>query len=169
MYDNVMNKFKYGNFKNARYLDHESTNMFYPVLLTTFLDLTQSLLQEGHNDLALKLLHKYDAVLPDINTYIDVAGRKMFLAQAAYQLNDAALGNKWVNNIDTYLVDQLDYNYHLLQDDANSVNRRDVQIALQVINGMADFTRTSHQTALNQKLEAQLKDYGTKFAPVLGQ
>jgi hypothetical protein len=169
MYDNMMNKFKYGNFKNARFLDHESTNMFYPVMLTTFLDLTQSLQQEGHNDLALKLLHKYDAELPDINPYIDIAGRKMFLAQAAYQLNDATLGNKWVNNIDNYLVDQLDYNYHLLQDNANSVNRRDVQIALQVMNGLANFTQTSHQTALSNKLQAQLKEYGTKFGSILGQ
>jgi hypothetical protein len=51
MYDNMMNKFKYGNFKTAKYLDHESTNMFYPVLLTTFLDLARSLRREGHPDL----------------------------------------------------------------------------------------------------------------------
>ena len=32
MYSNVMNKFKWGNFKHAGYLDQQSTSMFYPQL-----------------------------------------------------------------------------------------------------------------------------------------
>ena len=66
MYDNMMNKFKYGNFKHARYLDHESTTMFYPVMVTTFLDLTQGLIKDGHPDLARKALHKFDEEMPDL-------------------------------------------------------------------------------------------------------
>ncbi len=50
MYNAVMNKFKWGHFKTAKYLDHESTTMFYPVMLTTFLDLTQDLVQHGKLD-----------------------------------------------------------------------------------------------------------------------
>jgi MFS family permease len=44
MYNNLMTKFKWGEFKTAKYLDHESTTMFYPVMMTTFLDLTQGLI-----------------------------------------------------------------------------------------------------------------------------
>ncbi|WP_183559732.1 DUF2723 domain-containing protein [Mucilaginibacter sp. SP1R1] len=169
MYDNIMNKFKFGNFKNARYLDHESTSMFYPVITSTFIDLTQNLMQEGHNDLALKVLHKYDQEMPDITPYIDVAGRKLFLAQLAFQLNDVVLGKKIVNGIDDYVTDQLDYNYRLLADNANNLNMRDVQISLQLLNGIADFTKESKQADVYNKVEAQLKDYMKKFAPVLGQ
>ncbi len=170
MYDNMMNKFKYGKFKTAKFLDHESTNMFYPVLLTTFLDLAHNLVNEGHPDMALKVLHKCDDELPeDLYPYIDVAARKMFLAQTAYQLNDTALGNKFVNNIDKFLVDQLDYNAYLLKDDMNRVNQRDVQISMQVLNGMAEYAKDAKQTAISNKLEAQLKDYATKFAPIIGQ
>jgi hypothetical protein len=93
----------------------------------------------------------------------------MFMAQLAYQLNDNTLGNKFINNIDEFLIDQLDYNYHLLQDNPDRVNQRDVQISLQVLNGMTEYTKTAHQTALSNKLEAQLKAYETKFAPLLGQ
>ncbi|MDR6943483.1 glycosyltransferase family 117 protein [Mucilaginibacter pocheonensis] len=168
MYNNVMNKFKFGNFKNARYLDHESTSMFYPVMLTTFIDLAQNLVQQGHNDLALKVLHKYDQEMPDITPYIDVEGRKLFLAQLAFQLNDVVLGKKLVTGIDNYVVDQLDYNYHLLNDNANNINTRDVQIGLQLLNGIADFTKESKQADINNKIQAQLKNYMKKFAPVLG-
>ncbi|HZX60073.1 MAG TPA: DUF2723 domain-containing protein, partial [Mucilaginibacter sp.] len=58
MYDNVVNKFKYGNFKHAKYLDQQSTNLFYPLVTATYLELTQSLMNEGRNDLALNALHK---------------------------------------------------------------------------------------------------------------
>ncbi|WP_374949476.1 protein O-mannosyl-transferase family [Mucilaginibacter sp.] len=169
MYDNVMNKFKFGNFKNAKYLDHESTNMFYPVLLTTFLDLARNLEEEGHADLALKVLHKCDEVLPDLNPYIDVTGRKLFMAQIAYRLGDAKLGNKLVNAIDAYLVDQLNYNYYQLQQGGGNINSRDVQIGIQVLNGITEFSKAGHQDALSKKFSVQLADYTTKFAPILGK
>ncbi|TSD67454.1 DUF2723 domain-containing protein [Inquilinus sp. KBS0705] len=169
MYDNMMNKFKYGNFKTAKYLDHESTGMFYPVMLTTFLDLTQNLMQEGHNDLALKLLHKYDKEMPEINPYIDVAGRKLFLAQSAYKLGDIALGNKIATAVNAYLVDQLNYNAYLLKNNRENVNMRDVQIGLQVMNGLMEYTKTYHQTALSNKIDAELKNYLSQFSSIMGQ
>lgn len=168
MYKNVMNKFRFGNFKTAKYLDHESTSMFYPVMITTFSDLIQNLMKEGHKDLALKVLHKYDQEMPDINPYIDIAGRKIFLAQMAFQLNDVVLGTKLVNNIDDYVVDQLDYNYHLLSSNSGGLSTRDVQISLQVLNGMSDFMKENNQTGLFKKFDGQLKDYVKKFSPLLG-
>ncbi|SEP08689.1 DUF2723 domain-containing protein [Mucilaginibacter sp. OK283] len=168
MYNNVMNKFKFGNFKTAKYLDHESTSMFYPVMTTTFTDLIQNLMKEGHNDLALKVLHKYDQEMPDINPYIDIAGRKIFLIQMAFQLNDVVLGTKMANHLDEYVTDQLDYNYHLLTSNDNTLSTRDVQIGLQILNGMTDFVKENNQPALFKKFDGQLKDYVKKFAPLLG-
>jgi len=167
MYDNVMNKFKYGNFKTAKYLDHESTSMFYPVMTTTFTDLIQNLMKEGHKDMALKVLHKYDKEMPDINPYIDIAGRKIFLIQMAFQLNDVVLGTKMANHLDDYVKDQLDYNYHLLTSNDNTLSSRDVQIGLQILNGMTDFVKENNQPALFKKFDGQLKDYVKKFAPLL--
>lgn len=167
MYDNMMNKFKYGNFKKATFLDHESVNMFYPVMLTTFLDLATNLESEGRGDLALKVLHKYDAELPELNPYVDVAGRKMYLAAIAYRLGDITLGNKITNTINNYLVDQLDFNYYNLKNNQAILNQRDVQIGLQVLNGLVNYTQQGHQDALNKKLAAELKDYETKFLPIL--
>jgi len=169
MYNNMMNKFKYGNFKTAKYLDHESTTMFYPVMVTTFLDLAQGLIKDGHPDLALKALHKYDQVMPDINPGLEVADRKIFMAQTAYTLHDMVLGNKFVNSVDDFLTDQLDYNYHLLQDNSSSLDTRTVQYGISFLNGLVGVTGENHQTALNNKLKAQLKDYEAKFASIMRQ
>jgi len=167
MYDNVMNKFKFGNFKHARYLDHESTTMFYPVMVTTFLDLINGLMKDGHTDLALKALHRYDEVLPDINPGLDVADRKIFFAQTAYSLHDIVLGDKFVNSVDNYLKDQLDYNYYLMQDNSETFSKRDVQYGVSFINGLAGITAENHRADLTKKLQNQLKDYETKFAAQL--
>jgi len=169
MYDNVMNKFKWGNFKTAKYLDHESVFMFYPVMLTTFLDLTQGLMAQNRPDLALNVLKKYDQEMPDLNPYVDVEGRKLYLAQASYKLNDVVLGNKISDDIDDYLTDQLDYNYYLLQDNSDQISPRDINIGVQIIAALAQFAKDAHQTALSNKLEGQYKDYATKFASILSQ
>jgi len=171
MYNNMMNKFKYGNFKTARYLDHESTTMFYPVMVTTFLDLAQGLIKDGHPDLALKVLHKYDEVMPDINPGLEVVDRKIFFAQTAYDLHDIVLGNKFINSVDDYVTDQLDYNYYLMKDNSGEFNSRDVQYCMSFLNGMIGMTSAgdNHQTALTNKLKAQIKDYENKFSAILGR
>ncbi|MDB4919914.1 DUF2723 domain-containing protein [Mucilaginibacter sp.] len=167
MYNNMMTKFKYGNFKTAKYLDHESTTMFYPVMVTTFLDLADGLVKDGHPDLAIKALHKFDDVMPDINPGLEVADRKIFMAQTAYGLHDNVLANKFITSVDNYIVDQLDYNYNLLKNNSGNLDLRNVQYGVSFINAMVGITSDNHQTALSAKLSAQLKDYSNKFAPVL--
>jgi hypothetical protein len=169
MYDNIMNKFKWGHFKTAKYLDPESTTMFYPVILSTVLDLTQNLIQEGHHDLALKVLHKYDAEMPDIYPFIDMARNKYYLVATAYTLNDISYANRFANSIDTYLTDQLDYNYSLLQKDVSQVDGRAVQIGLSLLNGISQLAKENHQTAISDKMQKQLKDYESKFSAILGK
>ncbi|MES2377778.1 MAG: DUF2723 domain-containing protein [Bacteroidota bacterium] len=168
-YNNIMNKFKFGKFKTAKYLDHESTTMFYPVMITTFLDLIQSLMAEGHNDLALKALHKYDEVMPDLNVDMRITGSKFYMAQNAYKLHDIALATKYVTSINSYIVDQLEYANVQLQNNSGAFNPREVQMGIQLIYSMADEARSNHQTELYNKYMAELKNYETKFASIFKQ
>jgi len=169
MYDNVINKFKFGNYKHAKYLDNVSTIQFYLTMELTFGDLTKGLIKDGHRDLALKAIHKFDEQMPDINPDIDTAAQKFFLAQTAYQLDDTKLGNKYVKSVDSFVADQLDYNYSLFQNNRENLDQRTVQIGVQLLNGMADTAKSNHQEALSNQLQAQLKDYENKFAMVQGK
>jgi len=167
MYNNVMNKFKFGNFKTAKYLDHESTTMFYPVLIATFLDLSQNLIKQGQPEKALNVLHKYEQVMPDLNIDIRTADSKFFIAQTAYQLKDLTFGAKMVNSIDAYLTDVLDYDYTMVQSNSGSISPRDIAFSIQLIGGMGEFAKNNHQTELATKLQNQVKDYESKFASIL--
>ncbi|WP_295792769.1 DUF2723 domain-containing protein [Mucilaginibacter sp.] len=167
MYENIMTKFKFGNFKTAKYLDHESTTMFYPVMVTTFLDLADGLVKDGHPDLALKALHKFDDVMPDMTPGIEVANRKIFMAQTSYNLHDNVLGNKLMTSVNDYLIDQLDYNYYLMKDNSGAFDIRTVQYGVSFLNAMVEFTGNSHQTQLTKKFNDELKDYTNKFGGVL--
>ena len=170
MYNNVVNKFKFGNYKHAKALDNVSTTQFYPNLVTTFNELAEGLIKDGHRDLALKAIHKFDEQMPDINPDIDTAAQKFFLAQTAYKLDDLKLGNKYVKSIDNFITDQLDYNYALLQkNDNEAVDTRTVQFGVQILSGMADTVKNKHQDALGNQLNAQLKDYENKFAVLEGK
>ncbi len=170
MYDNVVNKFKFGNFKHARLLDNVSTTQFYPNMEMTFIDLTQGLIKDGRRDLALKAIHKFDEQMPDINPDIDTAAQKFFLAQTAYKLDDLKLGNKYVKSVDNFITDQLDYNYALLKNNNNeAMDPRTVQFGVQILNSMVDTTKSNHQDALSNQLQAQLKDYENKFAVLEGK
>jgi hypothetical protein len=169
MYDNVVNKFKFGNYKHAKYLDNVSTTQFYLTMQLTFNDLTQGLIKDGRRDLALKALHKFDEQMPDINPDIDTAAHKFFLAQTAYKLDDVKLGNKYVKSVDDFITDQLDYNYTLLQNNRENIDDRTVQIGVQLLTSMVDTTKNSSQTELSNRLKSQLKDYENKFAALQGR
>jgi len=41
---------------------------------------------------------------------------------------------------------------------------RTVQLGMQLLNGMTDTAKASHQTELGNRLQAQLNDYENKFA-----
>jgi len=169
MYKNVMEKYKWGNMKNARYLDHESSTMFYPLILSTFSNLAQSLLNEGHPDMASKALHRYLDVMPDIYPDIESAIRKNFIAQTFYQLNEPKVANDIMKSVDAYLKDQLDYNATLLQKSPGDIDMRTVQYGISVLNDMATITKRYQQTALANDFDKQLRDYEGKFSGLLGQ
>lgn len=167
MYDNMMNKFKWGKFKTAKYLDQQSTQVFYPQIVQAFADLAVGLVKDGHPDLAKHAIHKYNAVMPDINPNLMAAQGKISLADTSYKLHDAQMGNKLVASVDNYLTDQLDYNYYLLQNNATEVNPGMVQYSLKFLDGMAAITKEGEQAELSNKLIAQVADYENKFAAVL--
>jgi hypothetical protein len=169
MYNTMMNKFKFGKFKTAKFLDHESTTMFYPVMMTTFIDLLDDLMEKGRNDLALNLLRKYDQVMPDLDIDMRITRSKFSLAQRAFKLNDIAFATKYFNNIDNYIVDQLDYSYVQLKNHSGAYNPYEVQTGIEILYGMADVARVGHQTATYDKYTAQIKKYEGQFASLFKQ
>jgi hypothetical protein len=163
MYHNMMTKFKWGNMKNASYLDHESMTMFYPLITRLYSNLSDNLIKEGHLDLAKNVLKKYDDVMPGIISSTEVAVRKYYMIESAYRMGDFTLANKLSNQVDDYVTNLLNYNYALLKNNETSVDNRDIQYSMSILSGLVDFTKNFKQTALNTKFSTQLKDFEGKF------
>jgi hypothetical protein len=169
MYNNMVNKYRYGNFKTAKYLDHESLTLFYPLITRLYATLADNLLKEGHQDLAKNAMKKYDDMMPSQIISSELAVRKYYMVESLYRMGDATLGNKLANQIDDYIIDQLKYSYVLYQKNDAGINTRDVQLFLSLLNGMTTLTKDNKQDALSAKISAQLKDYGAKFIGIQSQ
>jgi hypothetical protein len=163
MYQNMMTKFKWGNMKNARYLDHESMTMFYPLITRLYSNLSDNLLREGHIDLAKNVLKKYDDVMPGIIPSTEVAVRKYYMVESAYRMGYITLANKLSSQVDDYVINLLNYNYTLVKNNDTNVENRDIQYSMSLLSGLVDFTKNYKQTALNTKFSAQLKEFEGKF------
>lgn len=166
MYNNMMTKFKWGNMKNARYLDHESLTMFYPIILKQFAMLVEHLVKDGRTDLAKQALERYDNVMPELVPYADIEIKKYYLIEQAYKLGETSLANKWVDQMDDYLNNLLGYNYTIMQNGSGDVNSRELQLSMSLLNGVVTLAHDFHQTDRYNKLNAQLADYSKKLGTV---
>jgi hypothetical protein len=169
MYNNVMNKFKWGNMKTADYLDHESLTMFYPLIIHTYLNLAQNLAKEGHVDLAKNALHKYMEVMPAIIPVTEAAVRKYYLSEVAYRVSENDIADKTVSQLDDYITNSLNYNYTLFKDGKTDLRNNDIQFALSLLNGLVGLTKQFNHTGLSAKYTAQMTDYAAKFGVKLGK
>ncbi|PWK74237.1 heme A synthase [Mucilaginibacter oryzae] len=162
MYDNMMNKYKWGNMKNASYLDHESLTMFYPLITRLYSTLADDLMKQGKADSARKVLKRYDDVMPATINSLEIAVRKYYMIDNAYKLNNIQLGNKIATQVNDYVTNLLDYNYALYQKGETTLESRDIQYSMQILGGLVEFTK-QFKSPLYGKFSAQLSVYEKKF------
>jgi hypothetical protein len=167
MYNNFINKFKYGKMKTASYLDHESLNMFYPMFSRLYLTLADNLFKEGHADLAVKALHKYSQEMPDFIPTQEVAVRRYYMTELGYRLGDKALADKTTAIIADYVMDMLDYNLALFKDGKTGMNE-DIQFGASLLSGLSTLTKT-YNPALSAKYKSKLDMYVKTFGIDMNQ
>ncbi|WP_121812748.1 glycosyltransferase family 117 protein [Mucilaginibacter kameinonensis] len=163
MYENMMTKYRWGNMKNASYLDHESMTMFYPLITRLYSTLADDLAKAGKPDSARKVLKKYDEVMPTTINSLEIAVRKYYMIENAYRLNDIPLGNKLANLVDDYVNNQLNYSYALLQKGETNLENRDLQYSMQILGGLVEFSKQYKQPQLFNKFNTQLSGFEKKF------
>ena len=120
MYDNLMNKFKFGGIdKPGIYIDENTMRMCY-THRRIFAQLITQLMKEGKKDKALAALEYAEKMIPAFNVPYDVQNGALEMAEAYYQLGNNTkadqiideLANKSVEYLTWYL--SLDDNYLLM-------------------------------------------------------
>ncbi len=161
MYDNMMNKFKWGNIKNARYLDPESLRMVFTIV-NNFNILAENLYKEGRIEEARKALNKCIEVTPDKIYSLNFSIRRYSMAELFYKLKEVKQANKIVESTANFVEDELNFLYSMSKDNP-SLNARDIQMGMSILNELARLTADYGQTSLNHAIEAKFKDLENKF------
>lgn len=161
MYTNMMTKFKWGNMKNASYLDPESLRMSFTII-NHFNILAENLYKEGRIAEARKALLKCIEVVPDKNYSLNFTIRKYYMADLLYKVKEPGKANELVSNTANYIEEQLNYLSAIAKTKEN-LNEREVQLGMYVMGEMVKLTQQNGQNELSKKLQASYSSMDSKF------
>lgn len=160
MYNNMMNKFVWGNMKNADYLDPESTRMI-TIIMRSFNLLAEELYNQGRTEDARKTILKSLEVVPDKNYAFYSILQRYYSIGLLYKLNQVKEANKLTEQTADYITAELNYLADIQSKRGVSLN--DAQLGLYVLNELIKVTEENKQTALNNSIKNKFQALETKF------
>ncbi|WP_207428162.1 DUF2723 domain-containing protein [Pedobacter sp. SYSU D00535] len=162
MYNNVMNKFVWGNMKNASYLDPESTRMI-ATIIKSFNILAEKLLAEGKTEEAKKVLQKAQEVIPEQNYLFYYILHKYYTADLLYKVNEPAKANKLMESLASYIERELNYVHQISTGIRPNLSTNDVQLGISVLNEMIKTAEANKQPAVASSLRNKFQALESKF------
>jgi len=153
MYDNMLNKFVWGNMKGAKYLDPETTRMI-ATIIKSFNTLAGKLYEEGRVDQARKVLNKSIEVVPEKNYLFYYILHRYYTADLLYKVGETEKANKLVKHTSNFISDELAY-VGGLSGSRQRFAMNDIQLGVSVLNELLKITEANKQTALHSELQKQ--------------
>ena len=146
MYDNVMNKFKWGGVdKPGVYIDENVMRMCKSYRMALFNKLAEDLLKEGKNEKALNVLNKSMEVLPPENVPLDYTA--LSTGELYYALDETEKAEEIFTGIAENAMRNIDWFFRLRPSQLASVTRE-----------------LEHNLAVMQQVLAVSKHYNPEFA-----
>ena len=161
MYDNIMNKYKWGNMNNPKvYLDETNMRMVMN-FRNNFARLADALIREGKNDKALNVLNKCMEVMPEKCIPLDFYAFP--LVEGYYQLGKTETANVMAEKIAKLYTQYLNY-YASLDSEKVKFSESDIRRDMQILNAVREMTGHFKNTKLSEDLNNKLKTFAEKFA-----
>nr|WP_276900812.1 DUF2723 domain-containing protein [Pedobacter kyonggii] len=151
LYNNVMNKFKWGNMKTAKYLDPQSSDDTF-IFTNLFSSLTSSLIKEGKTADAKKVVDKYFDVMPDKFFGIRTVVVKFYMAENLYKLGETARANDILDKSGDYINKELNYLADISQS-KGLTGSQNIQTGLYYLDRMIKTSKAAGQDKLSDKLQ----------------
>ena len=150
MYDNIMNKFKWGGMKTKGvYMDENCLRMAANMRIQMSV-LAGALVEEGKKDLAIKVLDKAFEEMPETNIPLDATVYSLCVGY--YQAGDAKKGNAIAQKLfDTFEKDLQYYNKLSYQKQASF--GPEIRRMREVLTRLVSATTAFKQTELSKKFE----------------
>lgn len=166
LYNNLMHLYRYGNIKNANYLDRQSAddvNMFSNM----FNSLITKLISEGKFEEGKKVANHYFKVIPDQFHSMYQLASTFYLTENLYRLNDAQKANQLINKSADYMKKELTYLADVSISKNQLASEREVQFYMTFLGQMVQLTQNHKQIALSKKLELQYNQLLSRFSPFI--
>jgi hypothetical protein len=161
MYDNVMNKFKWGNMQDSTvYLDETNMRMTMN-FRNIFSRLAIGLIQEGKKDSAIKVLDKCMAVMPESSVPYNYF--MLPIAESYYQAGATEKANKIMLHLADVYKQNLVYLFAFTGKMAIEVNDKKEQ-ALGIINRVSIVANEFKQDALSKKAKDIFDKYYSLYS-----
>jgi hypothetical protein len=163
LYNNVMNKFVWGNVKNAKYLDTQSGDDI-SIFTNVFNNTVSGLLKEGKTEDAKKVVNRYFEVMPEKFYGMRSMMGAYFMAENLYLLNDQKRANALIEKAAAYIEKELIYLADVSQSKKKFVGGQNVQLGMSFLNQMARTAAEYKQTKLSKDLNDKFSMLEARFS-----
>ena len=140
MYDNLMNKFKFGGIdKPGIYIDENAMRMCHSHR-RIFSQLAQQLIREGKKDKAKAALDYAEKMIPAFNVPYDWQNGAVQMAEAYYQLGDSTKADDMMKALADKAVEYLTW-YLSMDDNRFSISTREFEYHWAVLDAEVKIMR----------------------------
>jgi tetratricopeptide (TPR) repeat protein len=143
-YDNVMNKFKWGNInKPGIYIDETIMRMAKAYRWTLFCPLANALIAEGENEKALVVMDKCMEVLPPENVPMDVSA--VYIPGYYFRLGQTEKAESIARQVADIAVNDMKYYFRLSKDKQMAISstmRNNLIVLNQLIGDAKEYKST---------------------------
>lgn len=151
MYDQMMNKFKWGNMSKANYLDPESVRMV-AITVNNFNVMAEELIRQGKITEAKNAMNRCLSIIPEKIFSLSYAVRLYYASEILYQLRENEKANKLVKKVSSEVNEHLNY-LIAIGKSKPGVNGSDIQLGLSLLNEMIKSTEVNGEKALSSDLK----------------
>lgn len=163
LYDNLMNKFRWGNLADPKvYLDENNLRMLSNIR-NTFSRLAEQLNIENKTDSAVKVLDRCFQVMPTRQVPLNYWA--IPLIEQYYRAKQVTKANALVTELYTNYDIELKYYFRMKGSFRDQVDY-EKRLNMQVINELVNLTRRYGQAALSDKINAVFQSNVSAYGPV---
>jgi len=161
MYENVMNKFKWGNMNNPKvYIDENNSRMMMNIR-NTFNRLAEQLNAEGQPEKAVQVLDKGIELIP--HKVVPYNYFSMLMAETYFKAGRPEKGKEIINTIMTDYKEQLDYFFKLNRPMRASVDD-EIQRILYFMREMGALCARQQQADLGKEVTTAFEGYLNRYS-----
>lgn len=165
MFTNTIDKFKWGNMKDAKYLDHESYGMIN-VIINNFNTLATALIEEGKIEEARTVMNRATEVIPERIYTQRQALQRLFMGELLYKVGETEKANAIFNANLKYIGEYINYYFAIAQTKSN-IENENIQLGMYTLHNMEQVSREFGQTELHEAIQKKFSELESRYMGTL--